>query len=135
MQDYPDFLAEGVLGNMFDRPALRDYWMDNFGSTHKGLLDTWDYQWVYHNFKNDRLAVVPNCNMIRNIGFGRDATHTAAGSRAMPGLDESVSHEMAHPLFVVPDRKADDFTYRVHLRLGCWFAVKQFVKRLTRRIG
>lgn len=41
-----------------------------------GALDTWDYQWTAVKLKNRHLSVVPNCNLIVNIGFGDDATHT-----------------------------------------------------------
>lgn len=38
--------------------------------------DAWDFQWFFCLVKNDYLVVVPSVNMLSNIGFGADATHT-----------------------------------------------------------
>jgi hypothetical protein len=39
-------------------------------------INTWDYQWTYALFNRRGLSVTPNVNLITNIGFNRDATHT-----------------------------------------------------------
>jgi hypothetical protein len=38
--------------------------------------DTWDYQWVVATLLNSGLGVVPSVNLIKNIGFCENATHT-----------------------------------------------------------
>jgi hypothetical protein len=40
-------------------------------------IDIWDYQWTYTILKNNGLCINPSKNLISNIGFGSDATHTA----------------------------------------------------------
>ena len=37
---------------------------------------TWDYQWVYTCWANNGLSVMPTKNLVQNIGFGPNATHT-----------------------------------------------------------
>ncbi len=39
-------------------------------------IDTWDYQWWFHRLKNKGLGILPTVNLIKNIGFNEDATHT-----------------------------------------------------------
>jgi glycosyltransferase involved in cell wall biosynthesis len=41
-----------------------------------GTLDTWDYQWTLHHAIQGRLAAIPCENLIENVGFGQEATHT-----------------------------------------------------------
>lgn len=41
-----------------------------------GLPDTWDYQWGWTVLRNQGLWVLPAPNMVRNIGLGKDSTHT-----------------------------------------------------------
>jgi hypothetical protein len=41
-----------------------------------GSLDAWDYAWSFAMLQADGLSVVPTRNLITNIGFGEDATHT-----------------------------------------------------------
>jgi hypothetical protein len=133
MSDYPEFLREGGLSSLFDRVSIRDFWKDNFDATYEGRVDTWDYQWVYTNFKHDRLSIVPNWNMVENIGFGAGATHTSGATRRPPPVTPGCSGPLIHPLFVLPHRGADDFTYRHELNMGRFHDVKNSVKRLLRR--
>ena len=39
-------------------------------------VDTWDFQWSFTLLKTQRLALVSSVNLIENIGFAADATHT-----------------------------------------------------------
>ncbi|MCF8322294.1 MAG: nucleotide-diphospho-sugar transferase [Flavobacterium sp.] len=38
--------------------------------------NTWDYQWCYCLLKHNGLAILPKDNLVKNIGFGENATHT-----------------------------------------------------------
>lgn len=40
--------------------------------------DTWDYQWEFCRLLSGQLSIVPSVNLVENIGFGTDATHTKA---------------------------------------------------------
>lgn len=129
MKDYGIFLKERGLQKLFSRRSLRDFWKDNFDEVAYRGGSTWDYQWVYHNFRKNRLAVVPNWNMIENIGFGDRATHTEARDPRMPPAVRDFPMEIEHPAFILPCPAADDYTYRHHLRLGRFHDVKQLLKR------
>lgn len=39
-------------------------------------VDWWDYQWGFARVTQSGLSIVPSRNLITNIGFGEDATHT-----------------------------------------------------------
>ena len=39
-------------------------------------VDTWDYQLSYLLLKNKGKCIVPKFNLVSNIGFGDEATHT-----------------------------------------------------------
>ena len=49
---------------------------DNYASVAAGEIDTWDYQWSWTRASSNGLSVIPARNLISNIGFGPDATHT-----------------------------------------------------------
>jgi glycosyltransferase involved in cell wall biosynthesis len=51
------------------------YWQRMFDKMQLGL-DTWDYALVYSGWFHDMLSIRPKVNLISNIGFGQDATHT-----------------------------------------------------------
>jgi hypothetical protein len=77
-----------------------------------GGLDTWDCQWTVGQILDDRLAVVPSVNLISNIGFGGEATHTR---NAMVESANSPRYAMEFPLRPPPAMQADhefDTRYR-----------------------
>ena len=59
----------------------RKYWISIFNRMKNNEIDTWDYQWTFAMWNNDQLAILPNINLIKNIGFGEDATHTTGESQ------------------------------------------------------
>jgi hypothetical protein len=40
-------------------------------------INTWDYQWWFHQLQQNGLSVTPRTNLMQNIGFGPQATHTS----------------------------------------------------------
>ena len=58
------------------------------------VVDIWDYQLQYLILQTGTLAIVPKRNLVRNIGFGMDATHT----KTAPAGLYNESHEMDFPL-------------------------------------
>ncbi len=39
-------------------------------------IGTWDYQWVWHLLSNNLKSISPTRNLVQNVGFGQNATHT-----------------------------------------------------------
>ncbi len=130
MTDYSEYLAGQGLERLFSRRSIQDFWKGNFDEAIHGDGSVWDYQWVYQNFKHDRLAIVPNQNLIENIGFGVGATHTKARNSRMPAVARDNPVEITHPALILPCAAADDYTCRHQLRLGRFHDLKQFAKRV-----
>lgn len=49
-----------------------------YREVYEGKVDTWDLQWNFARLSNFGLSIIPAVNLISNIGFGEDATHTTA---------------------------------------------------------
>jgi hypothetical protein len=64
------------------RPLAYLVWRRIFRDLTQGRIDTWDFQWVLTVWRERGLAVRPTVNLVRNIGFGADATHTHDGESA-----------------------------------------------------
>ena len=47
-----------------------------YNSVIRDKVDTWAMQWGYARHKNNALTCIPSVSLIKNIGFGKDATHT-----------------------------------------------------------
>lgn len=52
------------------------FWETTFNRIYNKEIDTWDYQFSYLVLKENGKCIVPKINLITNIGFGKDATHT-----------------------------------------------------------
>lgn len=47
-----------------------------FDKVYENQIDTWDYQWAFAKLLNKGLSIFPAVNLIENIGFNSNATHT-----------------------------------------------------------
>lgn len=58
-------------------PDEQSHFLSEFKKVKHGKIDSWAYDFIYHNFKYELLTVTPKYNLIKNIGFGNQAsTHT-----------------------------------------------------------
>lgn len=88
-------------------PVERAYWERSFHSVHDGTLDAWDYQWTLTCWRAGLVSVVPNCNLVSNIGFGPGATHTVQiGAQASLPYGE-MAFPLSHPRQILANREAD----------------------------
>lgn len=86
-----------------------EYWLDIFDRTHQGKIDTWDYQWTYSIWCARGLTILPSKNLISNIGFDANATHTTSSSWLAQLPTESLVIAR-HPLRVTVNQNADRYT-------------------------
>jgi hypothetical protein len=106
--DYSEFLNQNTIADIFPGDdQLHAFWIDKFNRVFKDNLDTWDYQWVYTILKNDGLGIAPNYNLISNIGFRPDATHTQNLEDRAANMPTEEMPEIVHPYFPVVNREAD----------------------------
>lgn len=95
-----------------DRRA-QDTWASIFDRVAAGKIDTWDYQWVYACWRHAGLSCMPRGNLIRNIGFGLDATHTTSPESKLANLPvTALEMPMRHPVHVRADDSADRWASR-----------------------
>ena len=71
------FLKSLRLPTVLPQMQWINLWKFIFTNTKEGKIDTWDYQWVYTGLKNQMYCIRPNLNMIDNIGFNENSTHTS----------------------------------------------------------
>ena len=65
-----------IISNVSRYKGTRMYWENIFDRMYDNEIDTWDYQFAYLLLKNSGMCIVPRINLISNVGFGEDATHT-----------------------------------------------------------
>jgi hypothetical protein len=100
------------LDDILDDPVEARHWRNIFDHAADGRISTWDYQWILSCWINNRLAILPNVNLISNIGFGPDATHTTGRSKLSNMEVQPMIFPLRHPKVILRDKDADAFTAR-----------------------
>lgn len=87
-----------------------EYWYNIFDYTYGGRINTWDYQLIFASWLQHSLHILPNVNLVSNIGFGADATHTTTICKGANLPVERMTFPLVHPGFMIRDSVADDYT-------------------------
>ena len=94
-----------------------------FSEALSGTVDSWAYLWVGCVIYGGGLSATPNANLVTNIGFDDEATHTT--SRSLK-YDRTPLGAMTHPSQIAADAEADAYFRRK-------FSDPGLSKRLLRR--
>lgn len=90
---------------------FQKYWTRILDSTHAGKIDTWAYRWNFSCWTQNGLAILPSKNLVKNIGFGENATHTKGDGGWISKMPlESITFPLDHPNEIVRDQVADRWT-------------------------
>lgn len=114
MDAWPAFKTAGGLRRYSNGlPAFEEYWTDIFDRAAANKIDSWAYRFLLSCWVNDGMGILPERNLVSNIGFGPGATHTTdAGSReaGIPATD--LTFPLRHPSSVERNVPADDYEFR-----------------------
>ncbi|TGL99235.1 hypothetical protein [Leptospira jelokensis] len=90
--------VRSVLNEIFPFKRQIKKWTNWILESSNGIVDTWDHQWTFHNWKENRISIMPSVNLIKNIGFRSDGTHTIDESSQYANLDsEKIKFPIKHP--------------------------------------
>ena len=121
-----------LLKTVSEDPVERQYWSKIWQALlETGRPDTWDYQWTFTCVVNGGLTALPNRNLVSNVGFGEDATHTTGMSIDTSNANGIDPHQ--HPSFILRDSAADRYTFN-ELFGGKWHRLPLATIRLPRRV-
>ena len=112
LKSWEEFKMSQAIESVHINPYEQKYWSEILDRVYQGKIDTWDYQWNYACWSQGGLAVVPEVNLITNIGFRPDATHTHHDSR-LSALPLSEISQLEHPRFVIAHREADKYIFDI----------------------
>jgi hypothetical protein len=99
-----------ILTTALERRALTGF----FERVARGKIDTWDAQWTLTCRVQNGVSIVPSSNLVSNLGFRGDATHTSDPRHPVATMETvPLSLPLVHPEYVLPDRAADERTTAV----------------------
>ncbi|MFK0733810.1 MAG: glycosyltransferase family 2 protein [Gloeotrichia echinulata GP01] len=111
MKTWEEFKVLEIINFIHTDPYEQRYWGNIFDQVHAGLIDTWDYQWTYTCWSQGGLSILPNVNLVSNIGFRSDATHTTTANSKFSTMSTADIWEIKHPPFIISHQKTDAYTF------------------------
>jgi hypothetical protein len=124
-----------ILGNAKEASE----WMAIFNNTFQRKVDTWDYQWVFANWIEGRINVMPNVNLVSNIGFNQNATHTVSLTPLANIAVAPMIFPMVHPVGMLRNLQADKFTFYscfyIPFYKKVWNKIQSLPKMFFNKIG
>jgi hypothetical protein len=115
IKKWPMIRDGGWLEDIFQDKKAVQYWTAIFDGVYNNTIYSHDYQIGFLCWITGRLCILPNTNLISNIGFGKDATHTTDPGNLFATLPVSpVLFPLNHPPFIIRDDRADRFSQKTH---------------------
>jgi hypothetical protein len=107
MRGWPEVRDNGWLIDVCGSKRMAEFWASRFDLVHRGKLETWDYPYILSCWMDQALALTPNVNLIENIGFGAEATHTRFVADFCHRPTEAMRFPLVHPPFFIRDAVSD----------------------------
>lgn len=97
MGGWPEFRDSQRFRDTFPTFSSRTHFRRQMDRTFQEGIDTWDYQWTFSIWKAQGHCVNSTKNLIKNVGFGPDATHTQLYDPVFDPPLSGVTFPLAHP--------------------------------------
>src|ERR1700756_2048538 len=87
-----------------------NYWLQIFKALQAGLIDTWDFQVMFSSWRHGYVHIFPSRNLVTNLGYDKDATHTNFES-PLANLERGSINDYQITLPVTVDQGLDNATF------------------------
>ena len=102
--------SKAWLNYMPDKVERKD-WKKIFDQVYAGQIDSWAYPWTASIWYKNGLTATPNVNLVSNIGFGKDATHTFSENDKSANAPVQEIGEIIHPFEIKINIEADRYNF------------------------
>lgn len=135
MKLWPELRETNFLKETLLDARVAKYWQQKFDLAYVAARDTWFYRWLFSCWVQNGLALIPDSNLVSNIGLHPEATHTVDNARYFNLPRAEMSFPLKHPSFMFPNREAErlNFLNRCHISLPTRVARK--MNRISARIN
>jgi|LakMenEpi03Aug12_release.lakeMendotaPanAssembly.Ray.scaffolds.fasta_scaffold148280_3 hypothetical protein len=112
MKHWPQVRDGDWLTAILEETQAVKYWTKIFQATYDNKNDSWAYRWTFSCWIQNGLTILPNQNLVSNIGFGEGATHTATKNSRLANISrQEMIFPLKHPPFILRDVSLDKFTH------------------------
>jgi hypothetical protein len=113
MNDYIKFINQNTLSEYVNTQSEFWYWKKIFDNVYnnESAIECWDYQWLYSIWKNHGYGIAPAVNLVKNIGFDDDATHTNHQPIWYNNVTIEKLTSITYPDEIMINQEADDYQF------------------------
>ena len=130
LTDWPKIKKENKLKKIFNNKKDIFYWSSIFDNIYNNRIDTWDYQWSFTCFLNNYLSIMPQKNLISNIGFGGiGSTHTKKINKFSNMETSELSFPLKNPKNIIVSYESDKIVRKNNYPFLKYF-ISKFVKNI-----
>ena len=129
---WPQLRDENWLYDVCNSKKEYEMWYNIFEECYQGKQDdAYDYQWTFCCFFNNGLSINPNVNLVSNIGWDSEGTHTVYNSIFANIPIGELPLETNHPKAVVVNKKFDNITLRQnYFKKPLWLRLVNKIKKI-----
>lgn len=127
IKDFPAYKSKNLIQRTINNSREIKYWMKKFEKVYNNQIDTWDYQWLYTIWKNEGVCITPKHNLVTNIGFRADATHTKIKNSYLANVPSIELTEFLHPGEISVAKELDKITFNEIHYLSLFKKIKMFL--------
>ena len=113
IKDWPLLQKDRSFRKFFRSRREYRHYKKCFDWVYNGF-SSWAYQWNYAMRKERALSVYPGVNLVANIGFGEDATHTSASTKKLYTQTSSLRFPLKYNNRIKVNSKNDSYMFCYH---------------------
>ena len=114
---WPKFKKSKEWDKLHKNKIEKKYWNKIFKNVYNGKMDSWAYPWTLSVWKQKGITITPNVNLVKNIGFGEQSTHSLFIQKSLKYLNKKkFSNKIIHPKKIIINDKADFYVFKNHFK-------------------
>ncbi|BDD86888.1 hypothetical protein [Desulfofustis limnaeus] len=130
---WPEWKHSGNWVDIAQDSVERRYWENIFKMVQEKKIDSWGFPWTASVWYSRGLTATPNVNLVSNIGFGSDSTHTTVADSPLSALKTGPLGELTHPVIIEQNVAADRYVFEYHFG-GQHLRFPRSLLRMIRRV-
>lgn len=130
---------EDIILNMgYNQKFISKYWNYRLKLINLNEVSAWDWQWYISTSTQSQFTIYPIKNLVSNIGFGVEATHTNSKMPLEYTLTEELKFPLKHPLYIVANYELEKTIEKLNnsklekIKWAIPIKIKNIIKKIVR---
>ena len=115
MKLWPKLRDEDFLMNILGDYHAVKAWDSAFQCSYDDTVNNWGFRWTFACWIQSGLNIITDVNLVANLGFGQEATHTGGESSLYSNMPvQAMTFPLKHPPCMLRSFQADRFTQNTY---------------------